>query len=219
VVVASEQLWLSTGKSLEVYLPLARSQSEDSSTPSSAVSSELRSQTRMAYETPGALSGRAVATLRIDANVGDVSCMTVDDNMRRVYTGHVDGHVTVWCSRTRKRLQVYKASLYAITALASPGSQHLWAAFQTGKICIYDTAQEPWMVIKDWQAHDKSIQALTVDTASLALLGRLQLASLDVEGCVRIWDGLLCDDLEGESNNNIMITDRTSLTSLIMILF
>ncbi|KAI9598136.1 Endonuclease/exonuclease/phosphatase [Syncephalis fuscata] len=172
-VVASEQLWLSTGKTVEVYLPLSPT---------------------------GSASGLPIATLRIDANVSDVTCITVDDTVRRVYTGHADGHVTVWCSKTRRRLQVYKASLYAITALACPGQQqpHLWAGFQTGKICVYDTAQEPWVVIKDWQAHDKAVQSLMVDNASLALLGRLQMASLDIEGCVRIWDGLLCDDLEGK---------------------
>ncbi|KAI8055388.1 Endonuclease/exonuclease/phosphatase [Syncephalis plumigaleata] len=162
IVVASEQLWLSTGKVIEVYLPLARSDNQSKHN---------------------------------DANVGDITCMSVDNSVKRVFTGHADGHVTIWCSRTHQRLQVYKASLYAITALASPGQQqHLWAAFQTGKICVYDTSRKPWAVIKDWQAHDKAVQAITVDNASLALLGRLQVASLDIEGCVRIWDGLLCDD-------------------------
>jgi hypothetical protein len=179
-LVNNEELWLCTAKMIEVYRPIQNQPN----------------QANVIYE--NGTSHRPIATLRVDTNVGDIVTITVDDIGQRVYTGHADGHITIWCSRRYERIQVYKASPYGISALAYVGGNHLWAGFQTGKLCVYDVAQEPWSVIKGWYAHDKGIQDLYVDHASLALLGRLQVASLDVEGGVRIWDGLLCDDWEGK---------------------
>jgi hypothetical protein len=128
---------------------------------------------------------------------GDVtSGTTIGTQPSRVYFGHVDGKVSIYSRDDYSCLGVINISIYKITSLAGIGG-NLWAGFSTGMIYVYDTASTPWVVKKDWRAHQDPLLGLIVDRSSFWKLDRAQVISLGQDNMLRAWDGLLEDDWIG----------------------
>ncbi|KAI1342220.1 Endonuclease/exonuclease/phosphatase [Xylariaceae sp. FL0016] len=116
----------------------------------------------------------------------------------KVFFGHVDGKVSIYSQQNFACLGIVNVSNYKINSLAGIGS-YLWAAYNTGRICVYDVSTNPWVVKKDWQAHKEPIIKMIADPSSSYQLDRLQVMSLGADNHIRSWDGLLQDDfLESE---------------------
>lgn len=117
----------------------------------------------------------------------------------KIYFGHSDGKVSIWSQQDFTCLGVLTISTWKINALAGVAGQ-LWAGFNTGRVCVYDIEQSPWVVKKEWQAHPNNpVLKLAADDASFYKVDRLQVISLGADNMVRCWDGLLQDDyLEGQ---------------------
>lgn len=125
---------------------------------------------------------------------GEITCGTYTGRQRgRVYLGHTDGKVTIYTTKDYACVGVIKASDYKINAISFVG-EHLWTAYKTGKIYVYDTACTPWKVKKDWRAHDGPTASMLLDPSSVWTLNRLQVATLGHDNCIRLWDGMLEDD-------------------------
>ncbi|KAF7721499.1 hypothetical protein EC973_004548 [Apophysomyces ossiformis] len=116
---------------------------------------------------------------------------TLPYHKQRVFASHDDGKISVWNTETVTRSQFFKVSKNSITAMIGVGEYHLWTAYETGKIYVYDTRPDTWVVVKIWKAHDTGIASLLVDTSNPAAL---QVVSTDVNGSMAIWDGLLAED-------------------------
>jgi WD40 repeat protein len=141
----------------------------------------------------------------VQLGAGDITCgTTVATGGRpadRIYFGHggVDGKISIYSREDGYQcIGVVPVSLYPIRALAGVGDR-LWAGFKTGKIYIYDINTHPWKVVKDWKAHDDSIQAMQLDHHTVwRRSGRkMPVASMGKDGMVKFWDGLLTDDWVG----------------------
>ncbi|KAJ5908669.1 hypothetical protein N7495_001351 [Penicillium taxi] len=165
-MVVDDTLWLATGKDVHVYRPSAR---DDGSF--KVLKRPLGSQ-----------------------HSGDVTSgvYTTKDG-GRVYLGHADGKVTVYSSTDYSCLSVVNVSLYKINCLSFVGD-YLWAGYKTGMIYVYDVRKNPWIVKKDWRAHDSPVSAFVLDTSSVWTINRLQVTSLGTDQCIRLWDGMLEDD-------------------------
>lgn len=125
---------------------------------------------------------------------GDITSGTYTNRQGgRVYLGHADGKVSVYSAKEYACVGIIKASDYRISAISFVGD-HLWTAYKTGKIYVYDVSCSPWRVKKDWRAHDGPTVSLLLDTSSIWTLRRLQVASLGHDNCIRFWDGMLEDD-------------------------
>ncbi|KAI1079315.1 DNase I-like protein [Whalleya microplaca] len=116
----------------------------------------------------------------------------------KAFFGHADGKVSIYSQKDFSCLGVLNITSYKINTLAGVGS-YMWAAYNSGKICVYDVSTSPWTVKKDWQAHDGPVVKIIADRASFYKLDRLQAVSLGADNMLRSWDGLLQDDfLENE---------------------
>ncbi|KAL3476448.1 Endonuclease/exonuclease/phosphatase [Aspergillus californicus] len=165
-MVIGDTLWLATGKEVHIYRPNAR----DDTT------FKVLKRPLGSHHTGEVTSGAYI---------------TKDGG--RVYLGHADGKVTVYSARDYSCLGVVNVSLYKINCLGIVGD-HLWAAYKTGMIYVYDTSTNPWTVLKDWCAHDSPVCGFLLDTSSVWTLNRLQVTSLGTDNCIRLWDGMLEDD-------------------------
>lgn len=165
-MVVGDELWHATGKAVRVFSP-----SLDGSKPFQVL----------------------VRPLTADG-AGDISAGTqVKTHPDQVFFGHVDGKVSIFSTKDYSCLSVLSVSSWKINALAGVG-EYMWAAYNTGKMCVYDMGQQPWVVRKEWQAHDQPIVKMKADPASSYRLDRLQVISLGADNKVRVWDGLLQDD-------------------------
>ena len=111
-----------------------------------------------------------------------------------VFVGHITGHISIWSRTTYSCLAVQKVNM-SPTSLAGVGHsrQYLWAGDKTGKIKVFDVSSTPWLVVKEWEAHDSAVNLLHIDTCSLRE-GKLPILSSTIEGQMHIWDGLLTSD-------------------------
>ncbi|TVY71165.1 putative inositol polyphosphate 5-phosphatase [Lachnellula suecica] len=126
-------------------------------------------------------------------NAGDVTSGTVISSQPdRVYLGHADGKVSIY-SRDYQFIGVVNISVYKITSLVGVAGR-LWAGFSTGMICVYDITQTPWVLLKDWHAHQDPIVKMIADRSSFWTLDRSQVVSLGQDNMIKVWDGLLQDD-------------------------
>ncbi|RMJ23252.1 inositol polyphosphate phosphatase [Aspergillus sp. HF37] len=165
-MVVGAALWLATGKDVQVYRPNAR---DDHSF--KVLKKPLGSQ-----------------------HSGEVTSGTYTSKEGgRVYLGHADGKVTVYSPVDYSCLAVVNVSVYKINCLGIVGD-YLWAAYKTGMIYVYDTGANPWVIKKDWRAHDSPVSAFLLDTSSVWTMNRLQVTSLGTDNCIRLWDGMLEDD-------------------------
>lgn len=128
------------------------------------------------------------------ANVGEVtSGAMLSSQPDRVYFGHNDGKVTTYSRSDYSCLSVTNVSLYKISSLVGVGD-YLWAGYNTGMMYVYDTTCTPWLVQKDWKAHEGPIAGIVADRTSIWKLDRLQVVSLGTDNMLRVWDGMLKDD-------------------------
>ncbi|KAJ5586675.1 uncharacterized protein N7459_002440 [Penicillium hispanicum] len=166
-MVVDDTLWLATGKEVHIYRPGAR---EDS-----------------AFKVLKRPLGQQ--------HSGDVTSgtYTAQGGDGRVYLGHADGKVTVYSPADYSCLAVVNVSVYKINCLGFVGD-YLWAAYKTGMIYVYDVRTNPWIVKKDWRAHDSPVSGFVLDTSSVWTMNRLQVTSLGMDNCIRLWDGMLEDD-------------------------
>ena len=169
-IIVMNHLWLATGKDIRVYNPSAGEEGFN-------VTLQPLSQ----------------------ANAGDItSGAVVSNQLDRVYFGHSDGKVSIYSTKGFTCLGVLNVSAYKINCLVGAGI-YLWAGYNTGMIYVYDTQQQPWRVIKEWQAHTHPISSFVIDRSSLWKFGHLQVASLGADNAICFWDGMLEDDWIGES--------------------
>ncbi|KAL8722829.1 MAG: hypothetical protein Q9225_000778 [Loekoesia sp. 1 TL-2023] len=174
-VVIRGVLWVAVGKELQIFRPSA-DELEDFK-PAQQPSSQ-----------PG---------------VGEItSGAVIGDQLDKVYFSHSDGKITTYSVADYKCLGIINASVYKINCLVGAGSR-LWAGYNTGKICIYDTQSRPWRVMKEWQAHEGPVTNLSVDQTGLWVSGLLRVGSISLDNTIKLWDGLLEEDwLESEIQAN-----------------
>ncbi|KAK5627335.1 hypothetical protein RRF57_003050 [Xylaria bambusicola] len=171
-IIVGEELWYATGKEIRIFAPTV----------------------------DGKAQLQVLMRPLVSEGAGEITSGTVVNSQPgKVYFGHSDGKVSIYSQKDFTCLSVLSISTYKINALAGVGS-YIWAAYNTGKISIYDVSKSPWIVKKDWQAHnDSPALRLIADRASYYRLGRQQILSLGADNVIRTWDGLLEDDfLENE---------------------
>ncbi|KAI1813541.1 DNase I-like protein [Poronia punctata] len=166
-MIVGEQLWYATGKEIRVYAPTLDG------------SSQVQVLMRPLYsEGAGEVTSGAV----------------LKSQPGKIFFGHADGKVSIYSQKDYACLGVLNVSTYKINSLAGVGN-YIWAAYNSGKISVYDVRSSPWTVKKEWQAHsDTPALKLLTDSASFYRLGRQQVLSLGADNVVRAWDGLLEDD-------------------------
>ncbi|KJZ80422.1 hypothetical protein HIM_00272 [Hirsutella minnesotensis 3608] len=165
-MVVGDELWHAAGKSIRVFAP-----SSDGS---------------KAFQV-------LVRPLSADG-AGDVTAGTlVKTQTGKAFFGHIDGKISIFSTSDYSCLAVLSISSWKINSLAGVGP-FMWTAYNTGKMCVYDMSTSPWVVKKDWQAHEQPILKLMADPASSYRLDRIQVISLGADNKLKAWDGLLQDD-------------------------
>lgn len=168
-LVVGNELWLATGKEIRVYAPT--------------------------------LDGRQQVQVHmrplVTAGAGEVTAGTLlASEPTKVFLGHADGKISIYSKKDWTCLEVVGISSYKITSLAGVGN-YLWAGYNSGKLCVYDIASSPWVVKKDFFAHnEKPVVRLVTNRYDFHKLDRLQLLSLGADNMIRIWDGLLESDFK-----------------------
>ena len=172
-IIIKDHLWLATGREIRLFNPGA-----DRDDDFHALTSPLS-----------------------QAGVGEVtSGAVISDQLDRVYFGHNDGKVTIYSTSDYNCLGVINVSVYKINSLAGAGF-YLWAGYNTGMIYVYDTRTRPWLVKKDWQAHEHPVAGILVDRSSVWKLGHLRVASIGLDNTIRMWDGMLQEDWLGKTGD------------------
>lgn len=167
-MVVGDLLWHATGKEVRIYRP------------------NTKDTTFQVLRTPlGAKHSGEVTSGTVTSKQGG-----------RVYLGHADGKVTIYSTKDFSYLGTVNVSLYKINCLAVVGD-YLWAGYKTGMIYVYDTTTSPWMVKKDWHAHEHAVCGLMLDPTALWTVNKLQVVTLGADNYIRIWDGMLEDDWLG----------------------
>ncbi|KAI1005408.1 putative inositol polyphosphate 5-phosphatase [Podosphaera aphanis] len=165
-MVVDDELWLATGKNIRVYLPTS-----DNSAQFEILKRPLR-----------------------QPNTGDVtSGTTISTQPELLFFGHADGKISVYSKERYVCLSVINISVYKISAMAGIAG-NIWTGFSTGMIYVYDIETSPWVVKKDWSAHQGPIIKLISDASSCWSLDCAQVVTLGQDNTLRIWDGLLEDD-------------------------
>lgn len=167
-MVVGDTLWLATGKDVRIYRPNAHDDSFH----------VLRKPLGANH------TGEVTSGAHITKDGG------------RVYFGHADGKITVYSLEDYSCLNCVNVSAYKINSLAVVGD-HLWAAYKTGMVYVYDVSTSPWTVKKDWRAHESPVCGLVLDPSGLWTINRLQVISLGTDNYLRLWDGMLEDDWLG----------------------
>ncbi|KAL8757113.1 MAG: hypothetical protein Q9184_004307, partial [Pyrenodesmia sp. 2 TL-2023] len=127
----------------------------------------------------------------IDPGAGEITSGAVIGNqLDRIYFSHSDGNVTIYSVAEYACLGVVNASVYKINCLVGTGT-HLWAGYNTGKICVYDTKSQPWKTVKEWHAHEGPVANLAIDRTGLWISGLLRVGSVSLDNTIKLWDGLL----------------------------
>jgi WD40 repeat protein len=171
-IIIGEELWYATGKEIRVYAPTV----------------------------DGSSQVQVLMRPLLTEGAGEVTSGTfLRSQPGKVFFGHADGKVSVYSQNDHTCLSVLSISTYKINSLAGVGN-YIWAAYNSGKVSIFDMRSSPWTMKKEWQAHnDSPALRLIADSASFYRLGRQQVLSLGADNMVRVWDGLLEDDfLEDE---------------------
>ncbi|KAI1371548.1 DNase I-like protein [Hypoxylon crocopeplum] len=170
-MVIGDELWHATGKEIRIFTP----------------TSNGRNQLQVLMR-PLVAEG-----------AGEVTSGTLlKSQPGKIFFGHNDGKVSIYSQKELTCLSVLSVSSYKINSLSGVGS-YMWAAFNTGKICVYDVTESPWVIKKDWQAHSNPVIKIIADPASFYKLDRCQVVTLGADNSLKSWDGLLQDDfLENE---------------------
>lgn len=169
--VIGDCLWLTYGKEIRIVKPSAETE----------LSSQQASPQKALLHAPGDISSAA----------------TIIDQPNKVYLGQADGKICIFSTEGNRLLEIVTVSLYKISCLVGVGS-YLWSGQSTGAMFVYDTRSKPWIVKKEWPAHDAHISGVMAEPNSLWKLDRLPVLSLG-SAELRIWDGMLHDDWLGEA--------------------
>lgn len=169
-LIIQDTLWIATGKEIRVFRPLAKDDA------GFCVTKQALGQYGLGEITTGAV---------------------VTGRFHCVYFGHTDGKVTSYSTDDFSCLGVFNVSVYKINSLIGACS-YLWAGFNSGTICVYDTSTQPWTTKKEWQAHpDHPVSNILVERSSLWKTGSLRVASIGMDNTIRFWDGMLEQDWLG----------------------
>lgn len=189
-MVVGDELWYATGKDIRVFKPTV-----DGKTQFQVL---LRALSQP--DTGEVISGTVLAS-----------------DPDRVYFGHSDGKVSVYSRKDYSCQCIMNISQYKINSLAAAGL-YLWAGYNNGKVAVYDVTQSPWIVKKEWVAHENPVIKLIADRSSSYKLDRYQVVSLGADNMVRTWDALLQEDwLEGEmKRKDVEYCEFQNLKVLIM---
>ncbi|CAJ2508121.1 Uu.00g093070.m01.CDS01 [Anthostomella pinea] len=174
-MIVGEELWHATGKEIRIFTPTA----------------------------DGRKQVQVLMRPLIAEGTGEVTSGTVlKSQPGKVFFGHVDGKVSIFSQKDFACLGVLSISTYKINSLAGVGNC-IWTGYNTGRICVYDVDKSPWVVKKEWQAHDNPVTKIIADCVSFYTLERQQVVSLGADNIIRSWDGLLQDDfLENEMKSH-----------------
>ncbi|KAH7318181.1 Endonuclease/exonuclease/phosphatase [Stachybotrys elegans] len=174
-LVVGDQLWYATGKELRILAP-----TPDASTPFQVLLRPL-----------------------IVEGAGEITAGTqLSSQPNKVFLGHADGKVSVHSAEDFSCQTVINVSSWKINTLSGVG-QHIWAGYTNGSICVYDVAEAPWTLKKEWRAHDNPVLKIAADNASAFRLDRCQVVSLGADNKIKPWDGLLEEDwLEDQMKDN-----------------
>lgn len=111
-----------------------------------------------------------------------------------VFLGHQSGHISIWNRSTYSCLHVQPLNIAGVTSLCGVRGHFLWAGSRQGEIRIYDVREQPWQVIKIWQANKAgAVTQMIVDPSPIDE-GKLQVLTTSLDGEIHIWDGLLKTD-------------------------
>ncbi|KAL7795326.1 Endonuclease/exonuclease/phosphatase [Trichoderma ceciliae] len=170
-MVVGGELWQATGKQLRIFAP-----TRDNRTPFQVLARPITVE-----------------------GAGDITSGTLMKSYPgKVFLGHVDGKISIFSTSDYSCKTIVNISTWKINTLAGVG-QYIWAGYNTGKVCVYDITQTPWVVLKEWQAHDTTVLKMKADFASSYQLDHLQVVSLGADSRIKVWDGMLQDDwLEDE---------------------
>ncbi|KAI4148442.1 MAG: hypothetical protein L6R39_002790 [Caloplaca ligustica] len=163
-------LWIAAGREIQIFRPSGNND---------------RGEFKLAQQPP---SQRGVGEITSGAVIGG--------QLDKVYFSHSDGRVTVYSVVDYACLGVVNASVYKINCLTGAGT-HLWAGYNTGKICVYDTKVQPWKIVKEWHAHEGPVANMMVDRTGLWMSGVLRVGSVSLDNSMKMWDGLLEEDWLG----------------------
>ncbi|KAG5660458.1 hypothetical protein KAF25_003064 [Fusarium avenaceum] len=170
-MVIGDQFWHATGKEIRVFAPTV----------------------------DGRTQFQVLVRPLIADNAGEVTSGTlVKSHPDMAFFGHVDGKVTIYNTKDYSCVTMLNISTWKINALASAGN-YIWAAYNTGKICVYDVEEAPWVILKEWQGHENPVMNMAADPSSSYFLDRQQVLSLGADNKIKIWDGLLEDDFLEDS--------------------
>ncbi|CAJ0552112.1 Ff.00g060910.m01.CDS01 [Fusarium sp. VM40] len=170
-MVIGDQFWHATGKEIRVFAPTV----------------------------DGRTQFQVLVRPLIADNAGEVTSGTlVKSHPDMAFFGHVDGKVTIYNTKDYSCVTMLNISTWKINALASAGN-YVWAAYNTGKICVYDVEEAPWVILKEWQGHENPVMNMAADPSSSYFLDRQQVLSLGADNKIKIWDGLLEDDFLEDS--------------------
>lgn len=165
-LVVGDELWHATGKEIRVFLPTA----------------------------DGRPQFQVLMRPLCQESAGEVTSGTLlSSEPDRVFFGHNDGKVSIYSRSTYACLGVVNVSAYKINSLAGAG-QYIWAGYNNGRISVFDMAETPWLLKKDWLAHDNPVVKMIADSSSFYRLDRYHVVSLGADNMLRAWDGLLRDD-------------------------
>lgn len=165
-MIVGEELWHATGKEIRIFHPTV----------------------------DGRTQVQVLVRPLISEGAGEVtSGALLKTQPGKVFFGHADGKVSIYSQSDFTCLSVLTISNYKINALAGVG-RHIWAGYNSGKICVYDVETSPWVVKKDFQAHKDPVIKIISDPSSFYYIDRLQVISLGADNVLRSWDGLLQDD-------------------------
>lgn len=127
-------------------------------------------------------------------NAGEICAgATLQSHSKKIFLGHADGRVSIYSRKDYSCLSILNVSPYKINSLAGVGD-YLWAAYSSGRICVYDIDPNPWVVKKDWFAHSEPAVKLIADPSSFYIFDQSRVLSLAGDGKIRCWDGLLQED-------------------------
>jgi WD40 repeat protein len=189
-MTVGDELWYVTGKDIRVFLPSAGGDSQF----------------------------QVLIRPLVQDSIGEITAGTLlPSDPDKVFFGHNDGKISIYSRANYSCLEVVSISTYKINSLAGVG-KHIWAGYNTGRICVYDLSKTPWAVKKDWQAHDNPIVRILPDSASCYKINRYQVVSLGADNMVRAWDGHLQEDwLEAEMKaRDVEYCDFQRLKTLVM---
>lgn len=130
-----------------------------------------------------------------------------------VYVGHEGGCVSVWESDigggNPRCVDVVKISGSDVLCIEGVNGR-LWVGQRNGFITAYDPSNKPWVVTNSWEAHGNlPVTDITVDWFGQ---GKLAVASIGRDENLRLWDGLLALDWQGQSvyQTSLLFIDPTT---------